>query len=205
MGRFGGRELGLGSDLDVMFVHDPLPGADDEEASRHALLLATELRRLLDACRPRTHRCCSMPTCDRKVAAVRWSAPWPPTGVLPAVVVGLGEPGAAARPAVAGDADRRRGLHFDLIDRLRWPAGGLHSMTTVTEIRRIKARVESERLPRGADPALHTKLGPGGLADVEWTVQLLQLQHRRPRSESCGPPAPLRHCSRGARQASLDA
>jgi glutamate-ammonia-ligase adenylyltransferase len=49
--------------------------------------------------------------------------------------------------------------------------------TAVTEIRRVKARVESERLPRGADPALHTKLGPGGLADVEWTVQLLQMQH----------------------------
>ena len=37
--------------------------------------------------------------------------------------------------------------------------------------------MEAERLPRGADPAKHTKLGPGGLADVEWTVQLLQLQH----------------------------
>jgi glutamate-ammonia-ligase adenylyltransferase len=37
--------------------------------------------------------------------------------------------------------------------------------------------VERERLPRGADPATHTKLGRGGLADVEWTVQLLQLQH----------------------------
>ena len=45
------------------------------------------------------------------------------------------------------------------------------------EIRRIKARVEAERLPRGADPQRHTKLGPGGLADVEWTVQLLQLRH----------------------------
>ncbi|MCL6550911.1 MAG: bifunctional glutamine-synthetase adenylyltransferase/deadenyltransferase, partial [Acidothermus cellulolyticus] len=28
-----------------------------------------------------------------------------------------------------------------------------------------------------ADPALHTKLGRGGLADIEWTAQLLQLQH----------------------------
>jgi glutamate-ammonia-ligase adenylyltransferase len=27
------------------------------------------------------------------------------------------------------------------------------------------------------DPQRHTKLGPGGLADVEWTVQLLQLRH----------------------------
>jgi glutamate-ammonia-ligase adenylyltransferase len=45
------------------------------------------------------------------------------------------------------------------------------------EVRRIKARVESERLPRGADPARHLKLGRGGVSDVEWTVQLLQLQH----------------------------
>jgi glutamate-ammonia-ligase adenylyltransferase len=37
--------------------------------------------------------------------------------------------------------------------------------------------VETERMPRGADPTRHTKLGRGGLADVEWTVQLLQLQH----------------------------
>ena len=45
------------------------------------------------------------------------------------------------------------------------------------EIRRIKARVEAERIPRGADRALHVKLGPGGLSDVEWTVQLIQLRH----------------------------
>jgi [glutamine synthetase] adenylyltransferase / [glutamine synthetase]-adenylyl-L-tyrosine phosphorylase len=47
----------------------------------------------------------------------------------------------------------------------------------VIEIRRLKARVETERLPRGADPNTHTKLGRGGLADVEWAVQLLQLRH----------------------------
>ena len=59
---------------------------------------------------------------------------------------------------------------------MRYPAGGL-SREQITEIRRIKARVENERLPRGADPATHTKLGRGGLADVEWAVQLLQLRH----------------------------
>jgi glutamate-ammonia-ligase adenylyltransferase len=37
--------------------------------------------------------------------------------------------------------------------------------------------VEAERLPRGADPHRHLKLGRGGLSDVEWTVQLLQLRH----------------------------
>jgi glutamate-ammonia-ligase adenylyltransferase len=37
--------------------------------------------------------------------------------------------------------------------------------------------MESERLPRGADRTLHTKLGRGGLSDVEWSIQIIQLQH----------------------------
>ncbi len=36
--------------------------------------------------------------------------------------------------------------------------------------------MEAERIPRGVDPALQLKLGPGGLADVEWVAQLLQLR-----------------------------
>src|SRR5439155_24633899 len=76
---------------------------------------------------------------------------------------------------VAGDA--ALGAAFvELVDPLRYPAAGVNA-EQIAEIRRIKARVERERLPRGADPATHTKLGRGGLADVEWTVQLLQLQH----------------------------
>ena len=76
---------------------------------------------------------------------------------------------------MAGDAGL--GERFlALIDPCAGPAGGLDD-AGVREIRRIKARVEAERLPRGADPHAHTKLGRGGLADVEWTVQLLQLRH----------------------------
>ena len=63
-----------------------------------------------------------------------------------------------------------------MIDKTRYPPGGA-SAEAVQEIRRIKARVDAERLPRGADPNTHTKLGRGGLADIEWTVQLLQLRH----------------------------
>ena len=175
MGRFGGRELGLGSDLDVLFVHDPLPGADDEEASRHALTLATELRRLLtlpapdppmllDAdLRPEGRNGALVRTvASYRAYYERWSLTWESQALL------------RAQP-MAGDVEVGESF-TTLIDRLRWPAGGL-GPADVTEIRRIKARVESERLPRGADPALHTKLGPGGLADVEWTVQLLQMQH----------------------------
>ncbi len=175
MGRFGGGELGLGSDLDVLFVHDPIPGADEEEASRHALLLATELRRLLtlpapdppmllDAdLRPEGRNGALVRTvASYRAYYERWSLTWESQALL------------RAQP-MAGDESVGRAF-TDLIDSLRWPQGGLPP-SAVTEIRRVKARVESERLPRGADPALHTKLGPGGLADVEWTVQLLQMEH----------------------------
>jgi glutamate-ammonia-ligase adenylyltransferase len=92
----------------------------------------------------------------------RWVSVWEVQALLRAV-------------PVAGDV----GLGGDfmaMIDPIRYPAEAL-TAEQVAEIRRIKARVERERLPRGADPATHTKLGRGGLADVEWTVQLLQLQH----------------------------
>jgi glutamate-ammonia-ligase adenylyltransferase len=76
---------------------------------------------------------------------------------------------------LAGDAEL--GQRFiAMIDPVRYPPGGL-TARQATEIRRMKARVDAERLPRGADPTTHTKLGRGGLADVEWTIQLLQLQH----------------------------
>ena len=92
----------------------------------------------------------------------RWSSPWESQALL------------RARFS-AGDAEL--GATFiAVIDELRYPAGGITD-DAVRDIRRLKARMEAERLPRGADPALHTKLGPGGLSDVEWVAQLLQLRH----------------------------
>jgi glutamate-ammonia-ligase adenylyltransferase len=76
---------------------------------------------------------------------------------------------------VAGDLEL--GERFlRMVDKTRYPPGGV-SAEAMQEIRRIKARIDAERLPRGADPNTHTKLGRGGLADIEWTVQLIQLRH----------------------------
>ncbi|HIZ36806.1 MAG TPA: bifunctional glutamine-synthetase adenylyltransferase/deadenyltransferase, partial [Candidatus Ruania gallistercoris] len=83
--------------------------------------------------------------------------------------------------AIAGDTGL--GEEFTaLIDPLRYPEGGV-DLHELRELRRIKARVESERLPRGVPATHHLKLGGGGLADVEWTAQLLQLQHAHARPE----------------------
>ncbi|MET9956056.1 bifunctional [glutamine synthetase] adenylyltransferase/[glutamine synthetase]-adenylyl-L-tyrosine phosphorylase [Streptomyces sp. NPDC006339] len=175
MGRFGGHELGYGSDADVLFVHEPREGVDEQEAARAANQVVTEMRRLLQ-----------LPTADppllidadlrpegkngplaRTLKSYeayyrRWSLVWESQALLRA------EP-------MAGDADL--GERFmELVDPLRYPTEGLGE-DAVREIRRLKARMETERLPRGADPTLHAKLGRGGLSDVEWTVQLLQMRH----------------------------
>ncbi|MEV0890143.1 bifunctional [glutamine synthetase] adenylyltransferase/[glutamine synthetase]-adenylyl-L-tyrosine phosphorylase [Promicromonospora sp. NPDC050262] len=133
----------------------------------------------------------------------RWSSPWEAQALLRAralsgtlSVVAAGGPdegavaaslsdGGGALPEGGSELDlgpgaeggRSLGARFtELVDPLRYPEGGLDA-AVLREVRRIKARVESERLPRGADPARHLKLGRGGVSDVEWTVQLLQLQH----------------------------
>ena len=175
MGRFGGGELGYGSDADVMFVHDPLPGADETKAGNAARHVFEEVRRLLqlpstepplliDAdLRPEGRQGPLVRSLASYAAYYRrWSRPWESQALL------------RARP-VAGDPALGEAF-VDLIDPLRYPATGLDE-AELREIRRLKARVETERMPRGADPTTHTKLGPGGLADVEWTVQLLQLQY----------------------------
>ncbi len=175
MGRLGGAECGYASDADVLFVHDPVPGADGKQAQDAATLVVSELRRLLGfpgpepsldvdaALRPEGRNGALVRTFDSYAQYYeRWSSPWEAQALLRAV-------------PVAGDPVLGRRF-VDLVGPLRWPEGGLDE-GVVREIRRIKARVESERLPRGVSPARHVKLGRGGLADVEWTVQLLQLQH----------------------------
>ena len=80
-----------------------------------------------------------------------------------------------ARP-VAGDAELGRRF-MAMVDAHVWQ----HALTDdeVREIRRMKARIERERIPAGEDPSFHLKLGRGSLSDVEWTAQLLQLRARR--------------------------
>ncbi|MFD7298078.1 bifunctional [glutamine synthetase] adenylyltransferase/[glutamine synthetase]-adenylyl-L-tyrosine phosphorylase [Streptomyces sp. NPDC059897] len=175
MGRFGGHELSYGSDADVLFVHEPREGVDDHEAAQAANKVVSEMRRLLalpsadpplliDAdLRPEGKSGPLVRTLKSYEAYYRrWSLVWESQALL------------RAQP-VAGDEELSRAF-IDLVDPLRYPAEGLGD-DAVLEIRRLKARMESERLPRGADPTLHTKLGRGGLSDVEWTVQLMQLRH----------------------------
>ncbi|WP_199549964.1 bifunctional [glutamine synthetase] adenylyltransferase/[glutamine synthetase]-adenylyl-L-tyrosine phosphorylase [Streptomyces sp. N35] len=175
MGRFGGHELGYGSDADVIFVHEPREGVDEHVAAKAANAVVAEMRRLLEIpsqdppllidtdLRPEGKNGPLVRTLKSYEAYYRrWSLVWESQALLRA------EP-------VAGDEELGRRF-IDMISTLRYPAEGLGE-DAVREIRRLKARMETERMPRGADPNLHAKLGRGGLSDVEWTVQLLQLRH----------------------------
>ena len=172
LGRWGGRELAYASDADAMFV---VADSDDPDATRNATTVVGRLRALLSKPGPD-------PALDvdvdlrpegkggamvRSLSSYRayyerWSSTWEAQALLRAA------PG-------AGDLDLAAELMTG-IDRIRYPVGGL-TRAQVLEIRKLKARMEAERLPRGGDPGRHVKLGPGGLSDVEWVVQLLQLQH----------------------------
>ena len=175
MGRLGGGEVGYSSDADVLFVHDPVRGADPVLAQEFALAVSSQLRVLLNAVgaepplavdadlRPEGRNGPLVRSLDSYAEYYgRWSATWEAQALLRARPV-AGAPELAAR-------------FVALIDPVRYPAAGLDA-AAVREIRRIKARVEAERLPRGVDPTRHLKLGRGGISDVEWTAQLLQLQH----------------------------
>lgn len=175
MGRLGGQEMSYPSDADVLFLHEPVGNADEKEATDAAMALASGMRTLcalpspeppllIDAdLRPEGRDGPLVRTLDSYANYYReWSEGWERQALLRAV-------------PMAGDAELSQRF-ISLIDPYRFLEGGLPA-SEIREIRRIKARVEAERLPRGADPARHVKLGPGGLSDVEWLAQLLQLRY----------------------------
>ncbi len=171
MGRYGGAELGFGSDADVMYVYRAA-GASDDEAQQRAEQIVRSLNRLTDdlripldldnGLRPEGKNGAIVRSLDSyRAYYARWSLTWEAQALL------------RARGAVGDQALLT--VFESLADEMRYPEKiALHD---VREIKRIKARVEAERLPQAADPARHLKLGRGSLSDVEWFVQLLQLQH----------------------------
>jgi glutamate-ammonia-ligase adenylyltransferase len=170
MGSFGGAEIAYGSDLDVLVVYEGSSPRQQEAAEK----AATSLLRLLNGSTPAegiVRVDASLRPEGRQGPLARsldafeeyhrrWGATWERQALL------------RARP-VAGDkavVDR----FVALSDEAVWnsPMGE----AAEREIRRMKARVERERIPMSDDPQFHLKLGRGSLSDVEWTAQLLQLR-----------------------------
>jgi [glutamine synthetase] adenylyltransferase / [glutamine synthetase]-adenylyl-L-tyrosine phosphorylase len=171
LGRFGGAELNYASDLDVVFVYDGEDVADFRAAEKVAEELLHELGGItpegqtfrIDAdLRPEGKKGPLARSLSGFAAYYeRWAQTWEFQSLL------------KARP-VAGNAEvaeRFAALIEPFVFREPFPEDD------VRKVRRMKARIERERIPPNEDPRFHLKLGRGSLSDVEFTVQLLQLQH----------------------------
>lgn len=166
MGRYGGAELGFGSDADVMFVY-----RGDSSRQNEAEKLVAKIQSLTkDAIlpfeldidlRPEGKNGPVIRSIDSyRSYYQRWSEIWESQALLRARVI-------------CGSLDLSAEF-TELISSYRYPAEITDA--NINEVRRIKARVEGERLPLGADPNRHLKLGRGSLSDIEWLVQLYQLR-----------------------------
>jgi glutamate-ammonia-ligase adenylyltransferase len=169
MGRFGGEELGFGSDADVMYVYES--EGDPELAQKRAEQIVSLLKQhtsdnVLEFeididLRPEGKNGAVVRSIDSyENYYKRWSDTWESQALL--------------RARTIAGSPKLQQKFTELINQHRYPAE--LSDAALIEIRRIKARVESERLPQGADPKRHLKLGRGSLSDVEWLVQLLQMR-----------------------------
>jgi glutamate-ammonia-ligase adenylyltransferase len=169
MGKWGGRELSYGSDLDLMYVFSNRADRDQ------ALAMTAELNRILSepsrhgdgyqldaSIRPEGRRGAMARSLDSYLKYYdQWAEPWEMLALV------------KARP-VAGDESLAE-AYVEAVAPFLWK--DRLEPETLRAIRSIKARVESERIPPGEDPDYHLKLGPGGLSDIEFLVQLGQLKH----------------------------
>ncbi|HYP24751.1 MAG TPA: bifunctional [glutamine synthetase] adenylyltransferase/[glutamine synthetase]-adenylyl-L-tyrosine phosphorylase [Actinomycetota bacterium] len=167
MGKLGGRELNYSSDVDVMFLHDSDPAAAEKAAEQLMRAIGEvtpegQAFRVDAALRPEGKAGPLVRSLDSYLEYYeRWSRPWEHLALLKA-------------RAAAGDEEL--GERFVAATRTyAYPAK--LPPDALGEIRHLKARMEKERVPRGVDPRRHLKFGPGGLADVEFSAQLLQLRH----------------------------
>jgi glutamate-ammonia-ligase adenylyltransferase len=174
MGKLGARELNYSSDVDLLFVYDA-PWAPEGEvpdaARRYFTRLAQALVEAVGALtgdgglfrvdmrlRPEG----GAGALTRTVAAYAtyweaWAAPWERQALIKASWV------AGSRPL----AERFLRLARDFVYGKRMDTSGL------ADIKAVKSRVEASARRSGWDR--NVKLGPGGIRDIEFTVQLLQL------------------------------
>lgn len=166
MGKLGGQELNYVSDLDVMFVHSGDHRAAQRQAQAFLQLTGGHgsdgpVYEMDADLRPEGRNGPLSRTVDSYAAYYeRWASTWEFQALL------------KMRP-VAGPEDLLDGLG-DIVDPLVWPDS--RGSEAVTEIQEMKRRVEQSR-PVVKDGDRHLKLAPGGLRDIEFAVQLLQLVH----------------------------
>ena len=175
MGKCGARELNYISDVDVIYVHDSTPGIDDDLAAAIATVICGNTARALmvpgpepmlwevDAnLRPEGKDGALTRTLSSHEAYYRrWAHSWEFQALLKA-------------RAIAGDKELGRSYER-MVSPMVWSSSEREGF--VESVQAMRRRV-SDNIDK-QDVAWQIKLGPGGLRDVEFTVQLLQLVHGR--------------------------
>ncbi|MEA2484320.1 MAG: [glutamine synthetase] adenylyltransferase / [glutamine synthetase]-adenylyl-L-tyrosine, partial [Thermoleophilaceae bacterium] len=175
MGKTGGHELNYVSDVDVIFVAEPADGSSETDALAAATELAAGMMRVCSATtvegalwavdanlRPEGRNGPLVRTLESHLAYYRrWARTWEFQALLKA-------------RHVAGDADLAQ-RYLAATRPMVWSAAERENF--VTDVQAMRRRVEDNIPKSEADREL--KLGPGGLRDVEFSVQLLQLVHGR--------------------------
>ncbi|MDR3107177.1 MAG: bifunctional [glutamine synthetase] adenylyltransferase/[glutamine synthetase]-adenylyl-L-tyrosine phosphorylase, partial [Bifidobacteriaceae bacterium] len=176
MGKTGGRELNYLSDVDVIYLAEPSSSSvADASAIEVATQLATALQRVTFGpakeppiwqvdpnLRPEGKNGPLVRSLSSHLAYYRkWAQTWEFQALL------------KARPA-AGDFALGE-EYYQATRRFVWSA--VESENFVEDAQAMRRRVEQHVPPAEADRQI--KLGRGGLRDVEFTIQLLQLVHAR--------------------------
>lgn len=173
LGKLGGRELNFASDVDLIFVHDAAsPDTDATRAQALSRLVQTFRRELEDATedgfayrvdldlRPEGRQGVLVNSLDAALAYYEtFGADWERQALIRLRHV--------AGPSVGREPLAQQLTPF-VYRRLIDPDAirGVHAM---------KLRIEAERRSAGRDLELELKEGPGGIRDVEFLVQALQL------------------------------
>ncbi|MGZ8630803.1 MAG: [protein-PII] uridylyltransferase family protein [Actinomycetota bacterium] len=167
MGKLGARELNVASDLDLMFVYE----GEGSDAQRAAGQLAERvLRHVREAgwepdadLRPEGRN----GPLARSIAGYleywqRYAETWEFQALLRA-------------RATAGDPDLGRRFELNAGDAA-FPPGGI-TIDRVADTRRMRERIERERVKPPEAAKFHFKLGIGSLADVQFAVELSLMRH----------------------------
>ncbi|HEX4396171.1 MAG TPA: bifunctional glutamine-synthetase adenylyltransferase/deadenyltransferase, partial [Trebonia sp.] len=175
MGKCGACELNYASDVDVIFVAEPAPGSTEEAALKTATKLAAGVIQVCERStpegsilpvdpnlRPEGRQGPLVRTLASHLAYYdRWAKTWEFQALLKA-------------RAAAGDLDLGE-RYVAKVSPLVWQASQRENF--VEDVQAMRRRVEAT-LPKNM-AGRELKLGPGGLRDIEFAVQLLQLVHGR--------------------------
>ena len=162
MGKCGARELNYVSDVDVIFVAEEADSVTTRVAGEMMRFASDAFFEVDAALRPEGKHGQLVRSLDSHIAYYqRWAKTWEFQALM------------KARPA-AGDAELGERYIAALMPMV-WTACEREDF--VPEVQAMRRRVEA-LVPAG-ERARELKLGTGGLRDVEFAVQLLQLVHGR--------------------------